>query len=361
MSGLQVRCRLAHPGFELDVDLNLPARGVIGIFGRSGSGKTSLLRVVAGLAGAQQARVVVEGECWQDNARGICLATHRRPLGFVFQEASLLPHLNVRGNLEYGYKRVPAAERGVPWDQAVELLGLGHLLTRAVQGLSGGERQRVAIARALLTSPRMLLMDEPLGALDTQSRAEILPYLERVHGVLSIPLLYVSHAMDEIARLADHLVLMERGRVLASGPLDALLARLDLPLAREHDAGVVVSGRIGAVDERYGLSRIDFEGGALWVGGKHALGSEARARVLARDVSVALEPPHRTSILNVLEARIVERRDEDAERTSLRLALGAEPHGSALLARLTRRSADALALRVGISVWAQVKSVALVA
>ncbi|WP_341678917.1 molybdenum ABC transporter ATP-binding protein [Niveibacterium sp. SC-1] len=361
MSGLEVRCQLAHPGFELDVDLVLPGRGVIGIFGRSGSGKTSLLRTVAGLSRPQHARVMIEGECWQDDARGICLPTHRRPLGYVFQEASLLPHLSVRGNLEYGYKRVQAAARSVPCDQAVELLGVGHLLGRAVQGLSGGERQRVAIARALLTSPRMLLMDEPLGALDAQSRAEILPYLERVHEALSIPLLYVSHAMDEIARLADHLVLMEHGRAVASGPLETLLARLDLPLARERDAGVVVSGHIGAVDEGYGLSRIDFGGGSLWVGGTHGLGSAARARVLARDVSVALEPPHRSSILNVLEARIVERRDEDAERTSLRLLLGVDTNGTALLARLTRRSADVLALQPGMPVWAQVKSVALVA
>ena len=206
----------------------------------------------------------VQDEVWQDGAN--FMPVHRRPLGYVFQEASLFPHLSVRQNLEYGLKRIPPAQRKVQLEQVVEWLGLNKLIGRASPaGLSGGERQRVAIARALLTSPRLLLMDEPLSALDAASKREILPYLERLHSELEIPVIYVSHALDEVARLADHLVLMEQGRIIASGALNEILARLDLPTAHLDDAGAVIKASVAVHDEKYHLTRLDFSGGSLWV------------------------------------------------------------------------------------------------
>ena len=283
---------------------------------------------------------------------------HRRPIGYVFQEASLFPHLSVRQNLEYGLKRIPPEQRRVQLEQAIEWLGLNKLIGRASPaGLSGGERQRVAIARALLTSPRLLLMDEPLSALDAASKREILPYLERLHGELDIPVIYVSHALDEVARLADQLVLMEQGRVIASGALNEMLGRLDLPTAHLDEAGSVIEARVGAHDEEYHLTRLDFSGGSLWASKvERAIGSVVRARVLARDVSIATAMPHCSSISNILEARIDGIQDEGPDRVSLRLAVGVR---QMLLARITRRSRDQLGLAPGMAVFAQVKSVAL--
>ncbi|MDP1995769.1 MAG: molybdenum ABC transporter ATP-binding protein, partial [Gallionella sp.] len=275
-------------------------------------------------------------------------------------EASLFPHLSVRQNLEYGLKRIPPEQRRVQLEQAVEWLGLGKLIGRdSPAGLSGGERQRVAIARALLTSPRLLLMDEPLSALDAASKREILPYLERLHGELDIPVIYVSHALDEVARLADQLVLMEQGRVVASGALNEVLGRLDLPTAHLDDAGAVIEAGVAAHDEEYHLTRLDFSGGSLWVSKvERAIGSVVRARVLARDVSIATAMPHGSSISNILEARIDEIRDEGPDRVNLRMSVGS---GKLLLSRITRRSRDQLGLAPGMEVFAQVKSVALIA
>ena len=345
-------------GFSLNVDLQLPGRGITALFGRSGSGKTSILRVIAGLQEARRARIRV-GDCvWQDNAQGIFLPTHRRALGYVFQEASLFAHLSVRGNLEYGFKRTPLAERKLGFDQVVDLLGVEALLPRRPDKLSGGERQRVAMARALLASPRLLLMDEPLAALDGQSRAAILPWLERLHRELEIPVFYVSHALDEVARLADTLVLLEAGQVLASGPLAEVLTRLDLPTASGDEGGAVIDACVLGHDAHYGLSQVGFAGIGLWVGGvSRAVGEPVRARVLARDVSLAIAQPGASSILNVLAARVLEIRDEGTDKVNVRLAVG-EP-AVTLLARITRRSRDTLALQVDQQVFAQVKSVAL--
>ncbi|MEY4752464.1 MAG: hypothetical protein RJA44_139, partial [Pseudomonadota bacterium] len=261
MSGIDARFRLERPGFSLDVDLALPGRGVTALFGPSGSGKTTLLRCIAGLERAPQGRLVVAGEPWQDEQHW--LPTHRRPIGFVFQEASLFAHLSVLGNLRYGLRRSGATQR-VSLEQAIELLGIGRLLDRKPEHLSGGERQRVGIARALAVSPRLLLMDEPLAALDLPRRREILPYLKRLHDELDIPLLYVSHAPDEVAQLADELVVLDGGRVQACGPLAETLARLDLPLRLGEDACAILDARVGALDAEWHLARIDFEGGSLW-------------------------------------------------------------------------------------------------
>ncbi len=354
---IQASFRLQLDGFALDAAFAAPATGVTALFGPSGSGKTTLLRCIAGLEQAAGS-LRVNGETWQDETAFV--PTHQRPLGYVFQEASLFQHLSVRANLEYGYQRIPAAERRVRLEQVVEWLGLERLVERRDPArLSGGERQRVAIGRALLTSPRILLMDEPLSALDTSSKQEILPYLERLHRELEIPVLYVSHALDEVARLADHLVLLDRGRVIASGALAETFARLDLPMAHFDDAGAVIEATVAQHDEAYHLTRVDFAGGSLWVGKvAQPPGNRVRARVLARDVSIATQPPHGSSISNILHARIAEIRDEGADKVNVRMTVG---DAQVLLSRITRRSRDLLDLAVGMDVYAQVKSVALMA
>ncbi|MBF3186257.1 molybdenum ABC transporter ATP-binding protein, partial [Pseudomonas aeruginosa] len=253
MDGLRLRFRRAYPGFELDIDLALPGRGVTALFGHSGSGKSTCLRCIAGLEKAAEGEVTINGETWQDSRRNLFVAPHRRALGYVFQDANLFRHLTVRRNLAFGLKRIAAAERRVELEQACALLGIEHLLERMPERLSGGEQQRVGIARALLTSPRLLLMDEPLASLDLKRKGEILPYLERLHEELDIPVLYVSHSPDEVARLADHLVLLENGKVRASGPIGETLARVDLPLALDDDAGVVIEGTVSDHDPAYGL------------------------------------------------------------------------------------------------------------
>lgn len=356
-AGIAARFAVSWPGFELAVHLGLPGRGVTALFGHSGSGKTTVLRCIAGLERAPGGFLAVNGEVWQDAARGVFLATHRRALGYVFQEPSLFPHLTVRGNLDFGRKRIPVASRRVSFDQAVDLLGIAALLDRKPAGLSGGEAQRVAIARALLTSPQLLLLDEPLAALDLARKREILPYLDRLHDELEIPMLYVSHAPDEVAQLADHLVLMDKGSVAAAGPLQDTLARLDLPPAFADDAGVVLDTVIGAHDDQDGLTRLDCAGGSLFVARRpEPLGRRLRCRVHARDVSLALARAEHTSILNILPAVVVGTGPtEIPSHVLVRLDAGGVP----LLARITRRSSRTLAIAPGQPVWAQVKAVAL--
>jgi molybdate transport system ATP-binding protein len=355
-ASIRARFRLDRGTFSLDVALDLPGRGVTALFGPSGSGKTTFLRCVAGLLRAPDGDLAVNGQVWQD--RRTFLPTHLRPLGYVFQEASLFPHLDVRGNLEYGLKRVAPADRRVGLAHAIELLGIGHLLGRKPDRLSGGERQRVGIARALAVSPRILLMDEPLAALDLARKQEILPYLEKLHDELDIPLLYVSHAPDEVARLADHLVVMDGGRTVAAGPLTDTLARLDLPIHLGEDAGVVLDAVVAERDAQWHLARVEFAAGSVWVrDGGHALGHRVRVRILARDVSLALARHGGTSILNILPATVAEIADETHPAQALvRLDLG----GSPLVARITRRSVHALGLAPGLSVHAQIKAVALI-
>jgi molybdate transport system ATP-binding protein len=359
---IAARFKIAYPGFALDVDLDLPGRGVTALFGPSGSGKTTLLHCIAGLERAAQGRLAIGGEIWQDEHR--CVPTHRRPLGYVFQEASLFPHLSVQGNLDYALKRSGrriASADFFSFDHIVDLLGIDALLDRSPDRLSGGERQRVAIARALLTAPRLLLMDEPLAALDLARKNEILPYLERLHDALEIPVLYVSHAPDEVARLADHLVVLDAGRAVAQGPLAETLARADLPVRLGEDAGVVLDGTVAERDAQWHLAKIDIDGGegaALWVrDGGHASGQRVRVRILARDVSIALERHEGTSILNILPAQVVSLADDDhPAQTLVRLQIGSAP----ILARVTHRSASHLELAPGRPVWVQIKAVALI-
>jgi len=310
---------------------------VTAFLGPSGSGKTTLLRCIAGLEPQGRGYLVFNGEVWQDSGRGLCLPTHRRPLGYVFQEASLFPHLSVRRNLDYGRRRAARLQPGphpVSLEQVIALLGIGHLLDRMPDRLSGGERQRVAIAKA-----------------------EILPYLERLHDELDMPVLYVSHAPEEVARLADHLVLIEEGHIVASGPLSETLARLDLPTGFQHDAGVVIEAEVAGHDDEDHLSRLVFGGGVLWVNRRDfPLGKKVRCRLEARDVSLALSPQEDSSILNVIAARITGWTPTDHPA---RVLVQLDADGTLLLARITHRSLKRLNLQVGLRVWAQIKAVVL--
>ncbi|MTW20668.1 molybdenum ABC transporter ATP-binding protein [Allochromatium palmeri] len=354
---IEARFHLDYPEFSLDVDLDLPGRGVTALFGHSGSGKTTLLRLIAGLVQVREGSLRVHGEVWQEGQH--ILPTHKRPLGYVFQESSLFPHLTARGNLAYGMKRVGNAMNRQALDQAVELLGIGHLLDRRPHQLSGGERQRVAIARALAVQPRLLLMDEPLAALDLKRKQEILPYLERLHDQLEIPVLYVSHSPDEVARLADTVVLMEQGRARAIGPAAEVFSRLDLAIALDQDASAIIEGAILSHDDAYALTRLEIPGGHLTVARlDHDIHDLVRVRIHARDVSLALDEPGASSILNILPARILEMREIEQAQVLVKLCTGAGGK-TPLLARITRHSRDRLQLQEGQSVFAQVKAVAL--
>ena len=357
---IRARLQLSHPGFSLKVNLDLAGNGVTALYGPSGSGKTSCLRAIAGLSRSDadfSAYIAVKGEVWQDDALGIFVPVHQRPIGYVFQDANLFTHLSVAQNLAFGLSRVSPDQRRIALDQVVSLLGIGHLLQRRTDTLSGGERQRVAIARALATSPRLLLLDEPLAALDAQRKAEILPYLEKLHSELDIPVLYVSHALDEVARLADHMVVLENGSVTASGATHELMTRLDLPLAHGDGAGALIHAAISGHEADYHLTLADFPGGRLRVAQqKREIGQSLRLRVLARDVSLTLAPQVDTSILNILPARVVALADDSPGQVMVALDAG----GTALLARITKKSVDALALVPGCAVYAQVKGVAIV-
>ncbi|KQN53382.1 molybdenum ABC transporter ATP-binding protein [Pseudomonas sp. Leaf48] len=358
---IDVRLKLDYSGFALEVDLQLPGRGVTALYGHSGSGKTTCLRCIAGLEQASQGFVQVNGEVWQDSARKIFVAPHKRALGYVFQEASLFPHLSVLANLEFGLKRIPRHQRRVDMAHATELLGISQLLDRHPQHLSGGERQRVGIARALLTSPQLLLMDEPLAALDARRKGEILPYLQRLHDELEIPVLYVSHSQDEVARLADHIVLLSDGKALASGPIGQTLARLDLPLAQGDDAGVVIEGHVSAYDANYQLLSLQLPDCALSIRVPHTrmeVGQSLRCKVQARDVSLSLHSVEQSSILNRLPVTVISEMNADnAAHVLIRL----DAAGTPLLARITRYSRDQLGLHPGQSLWAQIKAVAVLA
>lgn len=349
--------------FSLDVAFKMPMRGITALFGPSGCGKTTILRCMAGLQ-RLPGHFVVGEEVWQDSARDIFVRTHQRPLGYVFQEASLFPHLSVLQNLLYGARRAgnaPASD-AFDFDTIVELLGISHLLERSPVTLSGGERQRVAVGRALLSRPRILLMDEPLSALDQMTKQEILPYFERLHKSLALPVVYVSHDIGEVARLADTMVLLAKGRVIASGPLSELQTDPSLPLIAAPDASVMLEGRVTSVDEAYALTHFTVPGGELIVPGLQGVpGTERRLRIASSDVSFTRTAATDTTILNCLPARVVSvDAHGNAAQVNLVVALGADGAGARIAARITRKSLDALALAPGVPVFAQIKSVALV-
>ena len=353
---IKARFYLQRGTFTFDASMAVPKQGITAIFGPSGCGKTTLLRAIAGLEECENGYFSIGDDIWQDE--NVFLAPHQRSLGYVFQEANLFPHLTVRGNLEYGFKRMPVAARKLAFDDVVTLLKVTPLLSRRTNNLSGGERQRVAIARALLTSPNLLLMDEPLAALDVHSKTEIYPFLEQLHRELSIPILYVSHSPDEVARLADHLVLIESGRVQATGPIAEMLTRSDLSLAHGSEAESIIEARVVKHDERYHLTYLEFAGGQFTVPRDNLpIGQSVRLRILARDVSLTLAHQTDTSILNIFPARVEDLIEENPAQLTVRL----DAAGNSVLSRITRKSADALELIPGKPVYAQVKTVALLA
>ena len=365
MSTLHLQIQMSRSAFQLNLDLQLPSEGITAIFGPSGSGKTTLLRAVAGLETNAQGRIQIGTHIWQDTSLGICLPTWQRPLGYVFQESSLLPHLSVVDNLNFGLKRalksagVALSDAQIALQASVELLGIGSLLQRMPQELSGGERQRVAIARAIAMQPQLLLMDEPLASLDAARRQEIFPWLAKLRDELKMPMLYVTHSAEEVTRLADHLVVLDQGQVKAQGPVGAVLTQVVNPVVMGEDAGALIAGHIGAVDAEWHLSRVDFEGGCVWMRDAGLqVGKAVRIRILARDVSLATAEPLNTSIQNQLQG-VIQSITPDAHPSQVMVVLkcGTEE----VLARVTRRAISELGLQVGMPVWAQVKSVALVA
>jgi molybdate transport system ATP-binding protein len=369
MTGDPGSIRVAFAGklgnFSLAAKFNAPMSGITALFGPSGCGKTTILRCMAGLE-RLPGLLSVGGQVWQDDTVRVFRKPHERPVGYVFQEASLFQHLSVRRNLLYASRR--ANSNGGPTligkEEVIELLGIGSLLNRSPHALSGGERQRVAVGRALLSQPRLLLMDEPLSALDRVTKDEILPYFEALHAHLSIPILFVSHDIAEIERLADTLVLLEGGRVTAAGPLADLEANPDLPLVRAPEAAVTLDGRVAAIDAAYQLTRFEVPGGTLVVAGIQGTPGDARRlRVSASDVSFTLAPPADTTILNCLPARIlsVTGQGNGGPQVNVIAALGEDGSGARIVALITRKSCDRLALRPGMAVFAQIKGVALIA
>jgi molybdate transport system ATP-binding protein len=354
-STIQIRYAMQREDFALVVDITLPLRGVTGVFGASGAGKTSLLRCIAGLERPSTGKLVVAGDVWQDDASRQWRAVHERAVGYVFQEPRLFAHLDVRGNIEYGLRR--RAHGGAPdTDHVIGLLGLERLLNRRTDELSGGEAQRVAIARALLCAPRFVLMDEPLASLDQARKDEILPFLDRLHAESEVPIIYVSHNIEEICRLCDHLVVIDNGRVVADGEIQSVLVRMDLPILSGEEAGSVIQGTAVAYDENDDLTRLHCAGNDLWVPGRAIVdGSIVRLRIRANDVSLCRTRPEQSTILNIVPAIVDEIQADRGPSALVRLALGEDQ----IVARVTRRSIRELGLRKGDEVFAQIKSVAV--
>lgn len=354
MSGLDLDIRCSgSDGFQLAVKCQLPAGSTTAVYGPSGSGKTTLLNCVAGLRQTDDGSKVRFGDlAWQDN--GVLVPTWRRRIGFVFQDARLFPHLDVRRNLLYAIKRAgPAA---LPMEDVCRWLALEELLPRQSHQLSAGQKQRVAIARALLSGPQLLLLDEPLANLDVRARRQCLHGLRKARDALGLPMLYISHDIEEASHLADYLLVLEAGALKEQGPLIDLTSRLDTVLAHQEQAAAIATGYIANHDTHYGLTELKVEGQSLWV--NHLEGdidSSRRIRIPARDVSICRERPAMTSILNILEVNLSEIEETADARVLLRLKLGQQ----VLLARITRKSAEALALEKGDTLYAQIKSAAL--
>lgn len=355
MTLIKAQFRLKLEAFELNAQLELPASGFSVIAGSSGSGKTLLMRCIAGLERPQLAYCQVKEQIWEDSRTGHSLAAYQRPLGYVFQESCLFPHLSVQQNIDYGRKRIHSKLSG-NLAAVVELLNIAHLLKRKPATLSGGEKQRVAIARALAVEPSLLLMDEPLAALDQAHKYEILPYLRRLQRELQLPILYITHSPQEMTQLADHLVLMDKGMVLASGELQAVLTRLDLPLAQSHRASSVLTAEVFAYDAEFQLLQLRFSGGILSV--PHAdvsKGSPLRLRIYARDVSLSLQPLMSVDSFNSLPAQVLGIVNHAVGYTTVSLQVGTE----LVLAQITRKTASILQLYIGQGVYAEIKNAAI--
>lgn len=357
MNHMLARFDVRFSSFRLDIDMDVPMSGITAIFGPSGSGKTTLLRCLAGLERAPHGFMQFGEEVWQDESLGRCLPLYERPIGYVFQEPRLFPHYDVRGNLLYGYKRIPVAARRVAPEQVIEILGIGHLLDRRIHKLSGGEQQRVAIGRALLTSPKLLLLDEPLASLDLQRKQELLPFIRQLHEHLRIPVLYVSHGLTEILQLADRVILLKDGHMVGAGTLSEVFTALDFRgVLGPHRIGAILDARVTHHDPQYGLTQLDFMGQPLFVPLQPvAIGHPMRVHILSSDVTLVvgrIDSP--TSVLNILEATIVEIREVTHASVDVLLDIGAP-----LVASITRKSLASLELKVGQRVFAHIKAVAL--
>lgn len=355
---LEVRLNHQFPGFTLDVAFDGPDRGVTALFGPSGCGKSTAINAIAGLLRGHTGRITLDGTTLFDSERGIDVPLEARRIGYVFQDARLFPHMRVRSNLLYGLRRAPQGDRRIAVEQVIELLGIEPLLDRRAWGLSGGERQRVALGRALLAQPRLLLMDEPMAALDADRKAEILPYIERLRDDVGLPIVYVSHAIEEVTRLADLVVMMREGRSIAVGPVTEVMA--DLGLFGHLDAfegGAVLPVRVIDHDETYQLTRLGFDGGELLVPRIDSPpGRALRARIRARDVMLSLSRPDAISALNVLPARISGVHREQGAYAEVQLMIAAQ---LPLVVRMTRQSVDRLGLQPGQPAFAVIKSVAI--
>lgn len=359
MSDISVDITVPLGGFDVAARFNAAGPRIVSLFGPSGAGKTTILRAIAGLERRARGTIRMGGDTWLDTSAGVHVPTHQRRVGYVFQEASLFPHLDVRGNLNYAFNRVKSGQRPIAFDEAVECLGLGALLARAVEDLSGGERQRVAMARALLSSPRLLLMDEPLASLDEGSRAAVLPYIERIHAELSIPMLYVSHNLREVARLAHTIVELRGGRVIATGPTAEMID--GMTLSPEGDAPFCLLD-VGIVrhDPHYHLSEGSSAFGAIWIPAVHNdTGATRRIQIAARDVSLGRHRDDESSILNQLEAEVAGIEEFGPSQVLVRL-VPPDAKGPSLHALITRKSCDALKLAPGMKLFARVKGVQLV-
>ncbi|MFZ5504180.1 MAG: molybdenum ABC transporter ATP-binding protein [Pseudomonadota bacterium] len=353
---IELRFGTCLGALDLDVDVMLPSRGVSAIFGRSGAGKSSLINAVAGIVRPARGRIAVGERVFFDADAGIDLPIEARGVGYVFQDARLFPHLSVTGNLRYGLRRA-RGPRPVDWDSVIEVLGLAHLLDRRPHHLSGGEKQRVALGRALLRQPGLLLMDEPLASLDAPRKAEVLPYIERLAQEFALPVLYVSHSIEEVTRLADHLVIVSEGRTVASGELADIMSRPEhSPLIGRYEAGSVLDCTVLQHNDDYALTTLRFADGQLRVPRIDLdPGCAVRVRIRARDVALALSRPMDVSITNKMPGRIARITPREGPYADVAVDLGS----SSLRALVTRESCDRLGLQQGTAVWVMVKSVAL--
>ena len=357
MSRLVARFDVRYPSFHLSVSLDVPTPGITVLFGPSGSGTTTLLRCLAGLERAADGFMQFGNDVWQDDSQGICLPLHTRPIGYVFQDPRLFPHYSVRSNLLYGYKRISIEARRISIEQVVTILGIGHLLERRIHKLSGGEQQRVAIGRALLTSPKLLLMDEPLTSLDIQRKQELMPFIHRLHEELRIPVMYVSHAINEILQLADRVLFLKQGKLVGAGALNEVLTSLKFRgNFGSLRVGAVLDARVASHEPQYGLTQLEFKGQFLFVPLQpEAIGEPIRAHILSSDVSLVLGRTNSpTSVLNILEATILEIREMDQSSVDVLLDIGAP-----LVASITRKSLANLGLKPGLRVFVHIKAVAL--
>ena len=354
---LKIRTQARRDAFTLDVSIEMQRAGVLALFGRSGCGKTTLVNIIAGLLKADTSHIEIDGVVLENSSSRLYVEAEHRKIGYVFQDARLFPHLNIRRNLAYGLHRAGKQPLRVSFESVVALLGLEHLLERRPNQLSGGERQRVALGRALLSQPRVLLLDEPLASLDSARREEVLPYLERLRDEFAIPMIYVSHQFEEVFRLATHVVLMADGRSIAQGPLDVMSVHPEMRAIVGADAiGAVIAGVIEAADEQTGLAAVRIGENILNVSLRGVRpGAHVRIQLLARDLILATLRPEAVSVRNILKGSIARVVADDADTDLVYVDLG----GALVLSRVTRAASLALALRTGMTTWVLVKSVSI--